>query len=78
MEVYNLIVYRFDRFLLTQSEDEATSSKADIASIDNVKSFKYKAKLMGNTEVDGANAILRNLTAVPSKYLLEITWNTIY
>ena len=34
------------------------------------KSFKYKAKLIGNTVAEGANGILKNtIIAVPLKYL---------
>ena len=37
---------------------------------DNFKSFKYKAKLLGNRVADGANEILKNAAiAVPLKYL---------
>ena len=36
----------------------------------NFESVKYKAKLLGITEVDGANEILKHApTAVPLKYL---------
>ena len=42
----------------------------DEANNDNFKSFKYKAKLLGNTAADGANGILRNAAiAIPLKYL---------
>ena len=35
-----------------------------------LKSFRYKAKLLGNTEADEANGILKSATtAVPLKYL---------
>ena len=50
--------------------DEATNFNADIANTNNFKSFKYKAKLLGKNEADGANGILRNATiAVPLKHL---------
>ena len=50
--------------------DEITRSlefySKDIAN-NNFKSFGYKAKLVGNTETDGANGILKDATiAVPS------------
>ena len=50
--------------------DEITSSlgfySKDIAD-NNFKSFEYKAKLVWNTEADGANGILKDATiAVPS------------
>ena len=54
------------------SKDEATRFNADIAhnNNNNFKCFKYKAKLLGNTEADGVNAILKNAAiAVPLKYL---------
>ena len=53
------------------SKDEATNFNANIANIDNFKSFKYKAKLLRNTEVQDDNAtneILENATiTVPFK-----------
>ena len=42
------------------SKDEGTYFNADIANNNNFKSFKYKAKLLGNTLADGANGILKN------------------
>ena len=52
------------------SRDESTNFNTDIADGSNFKSFTYKAKLLGNTEADGANGILKNITiAVSSKYL---------
>ena len=51
------------------SKDEATKSGADIAN-KKFKSFEYKAKLLGNTEADDGNGIVKNVTiAVPLKYL---------
>ena len=53
-------------------KDEATSFNADIVNTNNFKSFKfkYKAKLFGRTEADGANGILKNATiSVSLKYL---------
>ena len=53
------------------SKDEATSFNANIANIDNFKFFKYKAKLLRNTEAQDDNAtngILKNATiTVPFK-----------
>ena len=52
------------------SEDEATNFNADISNDNNFKSFKYKVKLLENTEVDGANGILKNaIISVRLKYL---------
>ena len=54
-------------------KDEIIYFDADIASIDVLKSFNYKAKLLGNGLKDGANGILRTLTiVVPLKYLNSI------
>ena len=36
--------------------------KTDIANTNNFKSFKYKAKLLENTEADEAYGILKNAT----------------
>ena len=61
------------------SKDEATNFDADIANTDAFKSFKYKAKLLRNTEADGASGILKNTTiAMPLNQILTITWNVIY
>ena len=51
------------------SKDEASNVNFDITNNNNnFKSFKYKPKLLVNTEVDGANDILKNTTiAVPLK-----------
>ena len=53
------------------SKDEAPNFNANIANIDNFKFFKYKAKLLRNTEAQDDNAtngILKNATiTVPFK-----------
>ena len=84
--MYNLIEYSSDysettRSLWFYSNDEATNFNADIANTDNFKSFKYNAKLLGNTVAQpGGNAdngILRNVTiAVPLKNL-SIFWRSL-
>ena len=52
------------------SKDEVTNFNGDIENTDDFKSFKYKAKSIGNTVAEGANGILKNETiAVPLKYL---------
>ena len=56
------------------SKDEATDFDGDIANDDNFRSFKYKARLLGNTAAqlvpNAANEILKNaITTVPLKYL---------
>ena len=77
--MYNLIEYSSNYSETTArlwiySKDEATDFNNNIASTGNFKSFKYKAKLLGNTEVqpnpNNANGILKTATtAVPLKYL---------
>ena len=42
-----------------KSKDEATNFNADIIDDNAFTSFKYKAKLFGKIEADGANAILK-------------------
>ena len=75
MQIDNLIEYSSNYFEATgslwlYSKDEATDFNANIANTDNFKSFKCKAKLLGNTEADNGNGILKNATiAVPLKYL---------
>ena len=75
MPIYNLIEYSSNYSETTgslwfYSKVEATNFNADNENTNNFKSFKYKAKLLGNTVADGANVILKNATiAVPLKYL---------
>ena len=52
--MYNLIEYSSNYSHTTgslsfHSKDEATNFNADITNTDNFKSFKFKAKLLGNT-----------------------------
>ena len=42
---------------------------ANIEGDNAFKCFKYRAKLFGNTEADGANGILKNTITVTLKYL---------
>ena len=75
MPIYNLIEYSSNYSETTgslwfYSKVEATNFNADNENTNNFKSFKYKAKLLGNTVADGANVILKNATiAVPLKYV---------
>ena len=75
MQMYILIEYNSKYSEATgslwfYSKDEATNCNADIVNNDDFKSFKYKAKLIGNTIAKGANGILENATAaVPLKFL---------
>ena len=82
MPMFNLLEYSLNYSDTTgslwfHSKDEATNFNADITNTGDCKSFKYKVDLLGNTDADGANGILRNAaTVVPSKYLkhfFEIT-----
>ena len=77
--MYNLIEYssKYSKrtgTLWFYSKDKTINFNADIANDDNFKSFKYKAKLLGNTAAEpvpiAANVFSRNATiAVPLKYL---------
>ena len=63
--MYNLLEYGSNwsdtiGSLWFYSKDEATNLNADIVDNNAFKSFKYKAKLLGNTEADEANEILKN------------------
>ena len=75
MPMYNLLQYSANYSDTTgslqfYSKDEATNFNADIGNKKSFKSFKYKNKLIGNTEVNGANGILKNAAiSVPLKYL---------
>ena len=59
------------------SKDEATNFNNDMANTDDFKSFKHKAKLLGNTVAQPAskhaNRTPENLppTAMPLKYLIN-------
>ena len=74
MLIHNLIEYSPNCSETTESlwfysKDETTNFNADIANTNNFKSFKYKSKLLENTEADGANGIPKNAAiAVPLKY----------
>ena len=48
------------------SKDQAKNFNVDIVSTDNLKSFKYKTKLLGNTAADRVNGILRHTAIVMS------------
>ena len=62
---------------MVYSKDEATNFNVDIDNTIDFKSFKYKAKLLRNTEADDANGILKNAAiAVPLKYLTNF-WRSL-
>ena len=78
MPMYNLIEYSSNYSESTKSlqfySKDDTNFNADNANNGNFKSFKYKAKLLGNKAVqpapDAANGILKTATiAVPLKQL---------
>ena len=81
-DLYNLIEYSSNYSETTGSlwfcsKDEATDFNAGIANTNDLKSFKYKAKLLGSTEADNANGILKNGTiAVPLNYV-SIFWRSL-
>ena len=63
------------------SKEEASNFNADIAKTKNFKSFKYQAKLLGNTVAQTTpnqdNGILENAAvSVPLKYLSNF-WRTL-
>ena len=72
--MYNLIEYSLNYSEATRSlwfycKDDATNFNAYIANDNDFKYFMYKAELLGNTEADGVNRILKNAAiVVPSKY----------
>ena len=78
MPIHNLIEYSSNYsettgILWFYSKDEATDFNNNIVNTDDFKSFKYKAKLLGNTEAqpaqNNANGILKNTAiAVLLKY----------
>ena len=78
MPMYNLIEYSSNYSETTgslwfYSKDEATDFNVDLVNDNNFESFKYQAKLLGNTvaqAINAANGILKNaVIAVPLKYL---------
>ena len=59
------------------SKGEATDFNANITNTDNLKSFKYKTKLSGNTEADNANGILKNVTIAVPLNNLNTFWRSL-
>ena len=64
MLMYNLIEYSSNYSeiigsLWFYSKDEATNFNVDIENTDDFKSFKDKAKLIGNTVAEKANTVLK-------------------
>ena len=50
------------------------TANGDISNANNFKFLKYKAKLLGNSEADGANGILKNATITVSLKYLSNFW----
>ena len=78
MPMWNLTDYSSNYSETTESlwfylKVKATNFNANITNDNNFKSFNYKAKLLGNTEANGTNGILKNatITAAPFQYLTE-------
>ena len=84
MPIYNLIGYssnyskQQEKSSLFYSKYEITNFNTDIANDNSLKSFKHKSKLLGNTEADGANGILKNVTVVVSLKHLKTLANILY
>ena len=69
LPMYNLIEYRSNYSETTgklwfYSKDKATNFDADIANTDELKSFKYKAKLLGNTAAQWNSEKCNNCCAI--------------
>ena len=72
--MYNLLEYSSNYSdiagsLWFYSKDEVTNFNAEITDDKAFKSFIYQAKLLENTEANGANGILKSTSVVPLKYL---------
>ena len=66
MPMYNLLEYNSNYSYMTSSlwfysKDEATSFNNNIGNKDDFISFEFKDKSQKNTEVNGANGILKDL-----------------
>ena len=82
MPIYNLIEYspncsETTGSLWFGSKDEATSFNANIANDNDLKSFNYKIKLLGNTEADGANGNLNEPITVVWLKNLSNFWRSL-
>ena len=72
MQMYNLLESSSNCFdktgsLWLYSKDKATNCNADVADDNNFKLFSCKAKLLGNTEVDGADGICWEIKKIRHK-----------
>ena len=59
------------------SKDEITDFHPDISNDNRFKLFKYKAKLLGNIDVDNANKILKHATIFVSLNFLSNFWRSL-
>ena len=82
MPVYNLIEYSSNYFETEETLwfyliKKATDFDTSIANTDDFKPFGYKARLLGNTEADGTNGILKKCFSSSAftifKQVLDIT-----
>ena len=75
LAIFNLTEHSSNHFetsasLGSYSKDKATNFNIEIVNTDDFKSFSYTAKLLGKSEADNSNGILKNATVtVPLKYL---------
>ena len=81
MSLYNLLEYNSNYSGATSSlwfysKDETHNFNSNIVNNDVFKSFKYKGKLSGSTEADGANGILRSTTTAVSLKHLDNFWRS--
>ena len=60
---------------MVYSKNEETGFNNEIANNNDFKSLKNKAELLENTEIDGANGILRNKTITAPLSILVIFGN---
>ena len=82
MPVYNLREYssyysETTGSLWFYSQYEETNVNADIGNDNKFKLFKYKTKLLENTEADGVNAILEYGTVVVLLNYLRSFWRSL-
>ena len=82
MPMYNFIEYSSSYYETTwslyfHSKDKTTNFNANITNTDDFKSFKYKAKSLGNTEADNANGVLKKATIVLSSKYLSNFWRSL-
>ena len=80
--MYNLLQYNSNysdttNTLSLYSKDEATYFNVNIENTNSFRSFKYKAKLLGSTEADLANLILKSTSVVVLLKYLSNFWSNL-